>query len=166
MVQGGDGVRFREAEKASQMAEGIVGGGNSEAYLDVKQAFVQDIDGAAVAFDGRSRYLRQGEPVSPPQQEKQNGDPRETVDIRTAAIAQLDRSLGALPGLSPSALQEAGSAAAIVRAMILRADLAAKTGDLETARKWATSVAILWSNADGGLQPEVASMRHLAGNTK
>jgi len=81
----------------------------------------------------------------------------------TAAIAQLDRSLGALPGLSPSALHEPGSAAAIVRAMILRADLAAKRGDLETARKWATSVAILWSSADGGLQPEVVRMRRLAG---
>jgi hypothetical protein len=84
----------------------------------------------------------------------------------TAAVAQLDRSLRALPGLSPSALHEAGSAAAIVRAMILRADLAVKTGDLETARKWATSVAILWSNADGGLQPEVARMRRLASDTR
>ena len=84
----------------------------------------------------------------------------------TAAIAQLDRSLGALPGLSPSALHEAGSAAAIVRAMILRADLAARTGDSDTARKWATSVVVLWSNADDGLQPEVARMRSLAGNTR
>ena len=83
-----------------------------------------------------------------------------------AAIAQLDRSLRALPGLSPSALHEAGSAAAIVRAMILRADLAAKTGDFETARKWATSVAILWSNADDALQPQVGRMRSLAGNTR
>ena len=80
VIKGGDRVRFRVAKKASQMAEGIVGGDNSEAYLDVKESLVQDIDGAAVAFDGRSRYLRQGEPVSPPQQEKQNGDPRETVD--------------------------------------------------------------------------------------
>jgi tRNA A-37 threonylcarbamoyl transferase component Bud32 len=84
----------------------------------------------------------------------------------TAAIAQLDRSLRALPGLSPSALQEAGSAAAIVRAMILRADLAAKTGDFETARKWASSVALLWSNADASLQPEVARMRLIAGSTR
>jgi hypothetical protein len=82
------------------------------------------------------------------------------------AKAQLDRSLSALPGLSPSALHEAGSAAAIMRAMILRADLAAKTGDFETARKWATAVAILWSNADGGLQAEAARMRGLAGNTR
>jgi tRNA A-37 threonylcarbamoyl transferase component Bud32 len=80
----------------------------------------------------------------------------------SAAIAQLDRSLRALPGLSPSALHEAGSAAAILRAMILRADLAAKTGDLETARKWANSVALLWSNADTSLQPEVARMRVIA----
>lgn len=84
----------------------------------------------------------------------------------SAAIGQLDRSLRALPGLSPSALHEAGSAAAIVRAMILRADLAAKTGDLESARKWANSVALLWSNADTSLQPEVARMRVIAKNTR
>ena len=84
----------------------------------------------------------------------------------TAAIAQLDRSLGALPGLSSSALHEAGSAAAIVRAMILRADLAARTGDSDTARKWANSVVLLWSNADTSLQPEVARMRVMAGTTR
>jgi tetratricopeptide (TPR) repeat protein len=84
----------------------------------------------------------------------------------TAAMAQLDRSLRALPGLSASALQEPGSAAAIVRAMILRADLASNSGDLETARKWATAVTILWSNADPPLQPEVARMRGLAGSTR
>jgi hypothetical protein len=82
------------------------------------------------------------------------------------AMAQLDRTLRALPGLSASALREPGSAAAIVRAMILRADLAASTGDLETARKWATSVAVLWSSADDALQPEVARMRGLAGSTR
>jgi len=83
-----------------------------------------------------------------------------------AAIAQLDRSLRALSGLSPSALHEAGSAAAIVRAMILRADLAAKSGDLENARKWATPVAVLWSNADAALQPQVSRMTVLVANTR
>jgi len=81
------------------------------------------------------------------------------------AMAQLDRSLRALPGLSASALQESGSAAAIVRAMILRADLAAGTGDMATARKWASAVAVLWSSADESLGPEVARMRRLASDT-
>ena len=79
-----------------------------------------------------------------------------------AAITQLDRSLRALPGLSPPALHEPGSAAAIVRAMILRADLAAATGDTVTARKWATTVSILWSNADRSLQSDLARMRALS----
>jgi hypothetical protein len=79
-----------------------------------------------------------------------------------AAIAQLDRSLRALPGLSPPGLHEAGSAAAIVRAMILRADLAAATGDAETARKWAAAVAVLWSNADALLQTDLMRMRALS----
>ena len=79
-----------------------------------------------------------------------------------AAIAQLDRSLRALPGLSPPALKEAGSAAAIVRAMILRADLAVAKGDAETARKWGNTVSILWSDADPSLQPDLRRMQALA----
>ena len=80
MVKGGDRVRLREAGKASQMAEGIVGGDNSEAYLDVKEALVQDIDGAAVALNGRRGSLHRVEPVSPPQHENRDGDPRKAVD--------------------------------------------------------------------------------------
>lgn len=78
------------------------------------------------------------------------------------AIAQLDRSLGALPGVNGSALREPGSAAAIVRAMVLRADLAAKTGAGTTAKRWAGAVLILWADADQGLRAEVARMRTLA----
>jgi eukaryotic-like serine/threonine-protein kinase len=78
-----------------------------------------------------------------------------------AAEAQLDRSLAALPGLNGSALREAGSAAAILRAMQLRAELAAKTGDALTARKWASAVLTLWADADAELQPSLVSMRSL-----
>jgi serine/threonine protein kinase/tetratricopeptide (TPR) repeat protein len=84
----------------------------------------------------------------------------------TGAIAQLDRSLRALPGLSPPALREAGAAAAIVRAMVLRADLAAQTGDSGTARKWGKTVSILWSNADPSLQPVLKRMQALAGQSR
>jgi hypothetical protein len=83
-----------------------------------------------------------------------------------AAISQLDRSLRALPGLSPPALREAGAAAAIVRAMVLRTDLAAKTGDSGTARKWGRIVSILWSSADPSLQSELKRMQALAGQSQ
>jgi hypothetical protein len=78
------------------------------------------------------------------------------------AVAELDRSLGALAGVNGSALREPGSAAAIVRAMILRADLAAKMGDHDTAQRWAHAVVVLWGDADAELKPEVARMRALA----
>jgi hypothetical protein len=91
---------------------------------------------------------------------------RAAVGDTIAAIAQLDRSLRALPGLGASALREAGSSAAIARAMILRADLAARTGDLETARRWASTVALLWADADRPLRPELARMQSLAGATR
>jgi serine/threonine protein kinase len=79
-----------------------------------------------------------------------------------AAIAQLDRSLRALPGLSPPALREAGSAAALVRAMLLRADLAAATRDTANAAKWANTVSVLWSAADPLLAADLQRMRGLA----
>jgi hypothetical protein len=91
---------------------------------------------------------------------------RAAVGDTIGAMTQLDRSLRALPGLSPSALHEAGSAAAIMRAMILRADLATQVGDPATARKWAAAVAVLWSNADDALGPELARMQRLAGITQ
>jgi hypothetical protein len=78
------------------------------------------------------------------------------------AVIELDRSLGALPGVNGSALREPGSAATIVRAMMLRADLAAKTGDRATAQHWAKAVVVLWANADAELAGEVRRMRALA----
>jgi hypothetical protein len=80
------------------------------------------------------------------------------------AITELDRTLGALPVLNGSALREAGSAATIVRAMVLRADLAAATGDASTAKRWARAVTTLWSDADPELRTDVARMRRLAGS--
>jgi tetratricopeptide (TPR) repeat protein len=91
---------------------------------------------------------------------------RATFGDTAAAISQLDRSLRALPGLSPPALREAGAAAAIVRAMVLRTDLAAKTGDTVTAHKWGRTVSILWSSADPSLQPDLKRMQALAGKSQ
>ncbi len=50
----------------------------------------------------------------------------------------------------------------LVRAMALRADLAAQVNDSATARKWAAPVATLWSDADDFLKPTVARMQQLA----
>jgi serine/threonine protein kinase/tetratricopeptide (TPR) repeat protein len=79
----------------------------------------------------------------------------------TAAIAQLDRALQALPSLSGGSLMEPGPAAAIGRAMTLRADLAIAKHDLPTARKWGSAVAALWNKSDPELQPTVSRMRQI-----
>jgi len=53
--------------------------------------------------------------------------------------------------------------AGLVRAMALRAELAAAAGDRRTARWWAQRVTILWRDADDPLRSVVERMRALAG---
>ncbi len=82
-----------------------------------------------------------------------------------AAIEHLDRPLGTMSTLSASLLREVSDAAAVGRAMALRADLAAATGDQRSARTWASNVAALWRGASPALQPTVARMDSLAAAT-
>jgi hypothetical protein len=82
------------------------------------------------------------------------------------AIQQLDLALGALPTLSGIALREVGAAAAIGRAISLRAELANRQHDDRTARKWGAALVALWSGADAELQPTVSRMKELAGLKK
>jgi hypothetical protein len=51
----------------------------------------------------------------------------------------------------------------VVRAMALRADLAAAAGDRVTATRWADGVATLWQSAEPALRPVAERMRRLAG---
>jgi serine/threonine protein kinase/tetratricopeptide (TPR) repeat protein len=82
-----------------------------------------------------------------------------------SAIQYLDIALGALPSLSSASLRDIAPAAAAVRAMALRAELAATRKDPQTARRWASAVVALWSGAEAPLQPVVGKMRILAGTT-
>jgi hypothetical protein len=79
-----------------------------------------------------------------------------------SAIANLDIALGALPSLSAGSLRDVAPAAAAVRAMMLRAELAAADNDLPTARRWASAVATLWADADPQLRPAVRRMQSIA----
>ena len=82
----------------------------------------------------------------------------------TAATQYLDQSLGAMATLGTWLLHDVQDAAALVRAMVLRADLADRAGDNTTARRWATAVVELWRSADNReLQDTVERMRELAG---
>jgi hypothetical protein len=82
------------------------------------------------------------------------------------AIQQLDLALGALPTLSGLALKEVGRAAAVGRAIALRAELANNQRDAPTTRKWAAALVALWGGADKELQPTVTRMKELAGSKK
>ena len=87
---------------------------------------------------------------------------RAAMGDTAAGIAELDRSLNSISALSAPALREPAASAAVGRAMALRAELAAKTGDSNSARRWARAVSALWSHADGSLQPTVSRMKTLA----
>ena len=83
---------------------------------------------------------------------------------RRGAAAWLDPTLQALFQVAPHAPTSrisAVRAAALVRAMALRARLAEGLGDREGAARWAAAVRILWSDADSFLQPEVQQLRRL-----
>ena len=78
------------------------------------------------------------------------------------AIAWLDRSLEGVRSFDPNVLADAPTLSALVRSMVLRAELAAAKRDVDTARRWATAAGLLWSGADPDLRPVVRRMRDLA----
>jgi len=80
-----------------------------------------------------------------------------------AATTHLDQPLEALPTLGTYVMEYPAHSAALVRAMGLRAELAAAAGDRATAARWAKAVATLWAKADPELQPYVTKMCALAG---
>jgi eukaryotic-like serine/threonine-protein kinase len=81
------------------------------------------------------------------------------VGDTAGAVRQLDATLTALPTLTPYLLDYVQDAAFLVRAMALRSDIAAASGDQRTAEKWASAVAELWAGADLPLASIVARMK-------
>ena len=93
-------------------------------------------------------------------------DARLSLALRDTAAATelLEASLNALPTLGKGLLENVDQAACLVRAMVLRAELAARAGDAATAQRWAAAVTILWGQADNTeLQQTVSQMRQLLG---
>lgn len=79
------------------------------------------------------------------------------------AVGHLDRAFGVLPALGTAVTREPAQAAGLVRAMALRAELAARTGDEGTARRRAEAVLALWGGTEEeGLRPLIRRMRALA----
>jgi tetratricopeptide (TPR) repeat protein len=79
-----------------------------------------------------------------------------------AAVRRLDRSLGALRGHGTHLVTEMPQAGGLVKAMALRAALAAAVGDTAIGRRWAEAVVVLWSDAEvDELQATVRAMQDL-----
>jgi hypothetical protein len=81
-----------------------------------------------------------------------------------AAIAALDHSLQALPTLSTALLEQPEQVGCAIRAMALRAELAARAGagDRAAAARWGNAVLALWAKSDPPLTPVVERMRAIA----
>lgn len=78
------------------------------------------------------------------------------------AVAHLDRSLQAMSTLGTFLESQPSQAAGLVRAMMLRARLAAARGDPGTATKWARAAGTLWAKGSISLRPDIAEMQGLA----
>ena len=88
---------------------------------------------------------------------------RASAGDSAGAAHQLDLVLDALPTLSALSVREDAQSAALGRAMVLRADLAAARRDSITARHWAGAVLDLWGGADASFSLTLSRMRSLAG---
>jgi tetratricopeptide (TPR) repeat protein len=88
------------------------------------------------------------------------------VGDTATAIRTLDAPLDSLAALHTATLKFFPLAGCLVRMMALRAALAARQGDVRTARSWASSVVTLWSGAEPALQPVVTRMKRIAQMTK
>jgi tRNA A-37 threonylcarbamoyl transferase component Bud32 len=77
------------------------------------------------------------------------------------ALDWIDPTLDSLSRTAPEILMDPVRAGSLVRAMALRAELAARVGDATDAAKWALAVETLWTGADPFLQPVLQRMRGL-----
>ena len=135
--------------------------------LDMQRALARGDTAAARARYARVRAVRHSRPPTDVDISSTYGEAWVFLGLRdtTAAVAVLDSSLNNLTGLGGNLLDFVPQAAGLVRAMALRADLAAAAGDTSHARWWAQRVAILWRDADRPLKPLVQRMRAIAGAT-
>jgi hypothetical protein len=78
------------------------------------------------------------------------------------ALDELDPVVRALPTLGPFLLDQVTQAGALVRALALRAELAAERSDHETASRYSEAVLSLWANPDKALEPTIRRMKMLS----
>jgi serine/threonine protein kinase len=79
------------------------------------------------------------------------------IGDNAGAMQSLDRALNGLSRAPANLLDGSEMATALVRAMMMRATLAAKAGDEATRRKWAGAARELWRDADPEVKQIVAA---------
>ncbi len=142
--------------------EHLVGRGDN--LLDAQNSLLHgDTNAVRRAFENLAESRRNVEP---------EWLPFDGLVVETRLLMAAGDTVGAIKWLSPSlaALHRANFSRfgltiqpiALVRSMVLRADLAAQTGDMATAASWARPVTVLWSSADQFLRPTVDRMARLA----
>jgi len=81
---------------------------------------------------------------------------------RAGAAAWIDSTLAAMGDMATDALADPIRAATLVPTLVLRADLAAQSGDRVTARRWARPASRLLRDSDPFLRPTLTRMESLA----
>ncbi len=84
------------------------------------------------------------------------------VGDTAAAERTLDAPLNGLSSLHGALFRYVPLAGALVRMMVLRAQVAERRHDPRPAQRWATAVVALWSGAEPALQHVVTEMRQIA----
>ena len=77
------------------------------------------------------------------------------------ATQKLDAALQSLPTFGSDLVSRPDQAGAIVRTMKLRAELASRQGQRETAVRWTAPVLTLWASAEPSLRQQVDELRRL-----
>jgi tetratricopeptide (TPR) repeat protein len=91
---------------------------------------------------------------------------RTSIGDTAIAIRQLDRVLNALPTLGQWSTREDAQAAAVGRALVLRAELAASMGEVAIRQRRAREALVLWLHADPSFGPTLDRLRALATPTR
>jgi hypothetical protein len=91
---------------------------------------------------------------------------RTSIGDTAIAIRQLDRVLNALPTLGQWSTREDAQAAAVGRALVLRAELAASMGEVAIRQRRAREALVLWQHADPSFGPTLDRLRALATPTR
>jgi hypothetical protein len=84
------------------------------------------------------------------------------VGDSATALANLDAMLDGVRWLQPGMIENVPHAGALVRAMALRAELAAAAGDHALASRWARAVIALWGEGELAVTPVIDRMRRLS----